>query len=200
MAASGLHAAARSSTVAVTVHVGITPIHAVAACPNTGTNDYRGANLELLSTRYAPSQVSELFFQARPDLLDGTDLAVWLDFLVAGLGMSPAAFLQLLRYSPEALLGNTPYAAGHAVLLLRGLGFSEQQVLDLILPVYPRLLSLTREQRDAAIGALALLDPTGGPPEAAVDMIRQCPSFLLPDVHGPLAPILDRIRASRVGK
>ena len=196
-----LHATTRSGAVADAAHVGcIAPVNAAATCSDTGTYDYREANLKLLSASYMPSQVSDLVGRAQPGLLDGTDLAAWLDFLVAGLGMSPDAFFRLIRHSPQALLGNTPYVAGHAVLLLRSLGFSEQQVLDRILPVYPRLLSLTREQRDAALAALALLDPAEGPPEAAVEMIRQCPSFLLPDVYGPLAPILDRIRASRVGK
>ena len=129
--------------------------------------------------------------------LDKTDLSSWFDFFVTGLGVPHATFYRLCRYSPKALQDSSPYAAGAAIVLMRGLGISQQEIVDRILPCYPGLLTLTIEQRDSALEALA---SCGEDTQAASEWVRSCPSFLLAEVNGDLVPLLERIRISRMGK
>ena len=155
----------------------------------------RTGNLDLLRRHYTVGQLAAL--SDALITLDKTDLSSWFDFFVTGLGVPHATFYRLCRYSPKALQDSSPYAAGAAIVLMRGLGISQQEIVDRILPCYPGLLTLTIEQRDSALEALA---SCGEDTQAASEWVRSCPSFLLAEVNGDLVPLLERIRISRMGK
>ena len=148
------------------------------------------------------------------DLFGLSDIGSWREFLVVGLGLSDTMFYKLLRFSPGSLLDSSPFEAGKAIMILKGLGYSEVDLLDRVLPVYPELLTLTQEQCDEA---LALLAPwaevqcengspkphrsaKGGGEVSVMGLVRQCPSFLIPEVYRPLGIIINRIKISREGK
>ena len=136
-----------------------------AADPNPGR---RETNLAMLREHFTAAQVSALLMDcdvgatqtglrptAMQGLLDRSDINAWREFFVGGLGLTDNAFFKLLRYSPGALSSVSPFAAGQAIMILRRLGFSDTDLFDRLLPIYPQLLSLTENQKDEALELLA---------------------------------------------
>lgn len=154
-------------------------------------------NLELLLEHFSHNQVAKLLSRIHPGLL-AQDLAAWINFF-QGLGATSDAFYVLLMYTPEAILRSTPYTAGRAIMSLKKLGFSQQDIIERVIPCYPDLLCLSQQQLEAAAAQLSDPQLLEGP-DSFQRLLFQCPAYLLPSMNEQLLPILERIKASRAGK
>lgn len=126
-------------------------------------------NLDHLQSLFTPPVLHKLLQRLHPDLL-GCDLPAWHAFF-QGLGFSPDGWHQVLAYSPEAILSNTPFTAGRAIMFLKSMGVTQDEVVSRIIPCYPQLLSMDE-------GVLE---------EAAAQLVRVGPPHMAPWPHAALA-------------
>ncbi|PNH12815.1 hypothetical protein TSOC_000182 [Tetrabaena socialis] len=176
---------------------GISPDEAARAwnaCPALADEESEAGvvgNLAYLRATFSP-RASAGLVRRRPELLT-VRLEEWVQFLT-GYGLREEAVLKVLRYSPALLLPggagappNTPYNAGLAVVFLKSYGWTDEAVMERVLPCYPR-------------AAVDFLSSRGFDEEAVRRVVQNFPQLLVGSFSEAMFPLIDRIRASAHNK
>jgi hypothetical protein len=113
-------------------------------------------NLELLHSLAATGQQVKRLVLSTPQLL-ATPIQAWKDFLAA-YGLESSQIWRLLANQPQLLLQGSIFGAGRAIMFLRQLGWSDVEILALVVqhPLHSTVLLVRR-------GLHALGDQSLGP-------------------------------------
>ncbi|KXZ55490.1 hypothetical protein GPECTOR_2g1039 [Gonium pectorale] len=139
--------------------------------------------------------------RTQPELLT-VALGEWYQFLT-GYGLTDEGVWKVLRHCPRLLLGpeggtaNTPYNAGAAIVFLKSYGWTDEAVLERVLPCYPEVLAARPEQLQAAVD---FLRSRKFGDEAIRRMVLTFPPLLTGPYNDSLFALIDRIRASAHNK
>ncbi len=91
-------------------------------------------NLEVMNNIMAPNTVKAIV--CRVPLLLGTPLPTWYDFL-STYGLSQTDIADMIKNHPRIVISGTIYHFGQVVLRLKEQGYTDKEIVHVLLPSHP---------------------------------------------------------------
>lgn len=107
-------------------------------------------------------------------------------------------FIKLVAQNGKHLAGTSVYKVGQVMIYLKGLGWTDGDILGRILPCYPIILCCDVEKDLQPVSNR--LSSVGFSDSEVKTLLTEYPCLLLPDVRDELLPLVERTISSRVNR